>query len=127
MTAEQHVALEARHLALGRKGEDLAHRFLESRGLTVLARNWRCREGEVDIVATDGERLVVCEVKTRSGVGYGAPAESVTHVKAARIRRIAHQWLCTFKVGFSSIRFDVVSIVWPPGENPQLRHFPGAF
>ena len=62
---------------LGRRGEDLAARYLEQRGLVILSRNWRCRHGEIDLVATDSHRLVVCEVKTRSGTRYGEPAEAV--------------------------------------------------
>ncbi len=78
---------------LGRHGEDVAAQYLAERGMVVLSRNWRCREGELDLVATDRKRLVVCEVKTRSGLGFGGPAEAVTPAKAARIRRLAVTWL----------------------------------
>lgn len=118
---------EASHLALGRRGEDLAHRYLESEGLVVLARNWRCREGELDIVATDGNTLVICEVKTRSGIGYGIPAEAVTYAKIAKIRRITHQWMSEWRLRFPVIRFDVVSIVWPQDGEPELDHIQDAF
>jgi putative endonuclease len=67
---------------LGRRGEDLAASYLESHGLVVLSRNWRCREGELDLVLTDGEQVVVCEVKTRAGTGFGTPAEAVDDEKA---------------------------------------------
>ncbi len=77
--------------ALGRRGEDVAVDYLEKRGLVVLSRNWRCREGELDVVATDADKLVVLEVKTRSGTGFGAPAEAVTGRKAARIRRVTQR------------------------------------
>ncbi|MGH3450547.1 MAG: YraN family protein [Haloechinothrix sp.] len=127
MAAEKQTAHEASHLVLGRKGEDLAHRYLEGTGLVVLARNWRCRDGEVDIIATDGRILVVCEVKTRSGVGYGIPAESVSPAKVARIRRITSQWMSTVRLGRPPVRFDVVSIVWPQGGEPEIDHFPAAF
>ncbi len=80
---------------LGRRGEDLAARFLEQQGLVVLSRNWRCRHGEVDLVATDADKLVVCEVKTRSGTRFGEPAEAVTGRKAARIRRVTQAWLAS--------------------------------
>ena len=118
---------EARHLTLGRLGEDLAAKHLEGLGLVVLSRNWRCREGELDLVATDGRILIVCEVKTRSGDGFGIPAEAVTDEKAERIRRLATQWLRTFKVGWCPIRFDVVAILAPAGEQPSLTHLEGAF
>ena len=72
--------------ALGRFGEAVAADHLVASGLTVLARNWRCREGEVDIIALDGDVLVMCEVKTRRGVGFGTPIDAVTPAKAARLR-----------------------------------------
>jgi putative endonuclease len=118
---------EARNLTLGRWGEGLAAKHLESLGLIVLTRNWRCREGELDLVATDGHVLVVCEVKTRSGDKFGLPAEAVTEEKTERIRRLTTQWLRTFKVGWCPIRFDVVSILAPAGERPRLTHLQGAF
>lgn len=112
---------------LGRRGEDLAAEYLAGLGLVVLSRNWRCREGEVDLVATDGERLVVCEVKTRSGTGYGEPAEGVTPAKAARIRRIATAWLRTYRVGWCEIRFDVLAVLCPPDGPITVEHLRGAF
>jgi putative endonuclease len=108
-------------------GEDLAAKHLEGLGLVVLSRNWRCREGELDLVATDGTTLVVCEVKTRSGSRFGIPAEAVTDEKIGRIRRLANHWLRTFKVGWCPIRFDVVSILAPAGESPTVTHIAGAF
>ena len=78
---------------LGRRGEDVAAAWLERTGLLVLDRNWRCSEGELDIVATDpvgAERVVVfCEVKTRSGDGYGSPFDAVTQGKRRKLRRRA--------------------------------------
>ncbi|MBA3250945.1 MAG: YraN family protein, partial [Geodermatophilaceae bacterium] len=71
---------------LGRYGEQIAARHLQESGLTILDRNWRCSEGELDIVATDGAVLVVCEVKTRSTVAFGDPCEAVNWRKARRIR-----------------------------------------
>ena len=84
---------------LGRRGEDEAVRYLERRGLVVLSRNWRCRDGELDVVAVDTDRLVVCEVKTRSGTRFGEPAEAVTPRKAARIRRVTQAWLAAHHAG----------------------------
>ncbi len=112
---------------LGRTGEDLAVEHLTARGLVVLARNWRRREGELDVVATDGDRLVVCEVKTRSGTGYGLPVEAVTRTKAARIRRLAHQWLAESRARWCEVRFDVVSVLLVHGGEPQVEHYEGAF
>ena len=79
--------------ALGRFGEDVAARYLTAAGLVILERNWRCSAGELDIIAADGPTLVFCEVKTRSSTLFGSPAESVTPVKAGRIRHLALRWL----------------------------------
>jgi putative endonuclease len=120
-------AADRRGDELGKRGEDLAADYLAGTGLVVLSRNWRCREGEVDLIATDGERLVVCEVKTRSGTGYGEPSEAVTPVKAARIRRIAAQWLRAHRVGWCEIRFDVLAVLCPPDGPVTVEHLQGAF
>lgn len=112
---------------LGRRGEDLAVEYLTACGLVVLDRNWRRREGELDIVATDRSRLVVIEVKTRSGHGYGLPAEAVTPAKAARIRRLTQAWLAEHRVRWCEIRFDVVAVLAPPDREPTVEHYEGAF
>ena len=85
----------ARNHALGRYGEQVAAVHLESLGMTVVERNWSCRHGEIDIVARDGETLVVCEVKTRAGTGVGDPVEAVTREKAMRLRRLSAAYLRT--------------------------------
>lgn len=118
---------DAEHLTLGRRGEEVAARYLRERGITLLDRNWRCREGELDIIGTDGTTLMVYEVKTRSGLGYGLPAESITRDKIARIRRLTSQWLSVHHVRWCPIRFDVISVLWRPGEPPEVRHISGAF
>ena len=113
---------------LGAWGEALAAQHLESLGCEVLARNWRCREGELDLVALDGPDVVFVEVKTRSGVGFGEPSEAVGRVKARRIRGLALHWLADFRpAGSHDLRFDVVSIVRRPGCAPVLTHLRGAF
>ncbi|MBN6033379.1 YraN family protein [Amycolatopsis sp. 195334CR] len=112
---------------LGRRGEELAAAHLDKLGMTVLSRNWRCREGELDLVATDGRTLIVCEVKTRSGAAYGHPADSVDAEKSARIRRLTSRWLEHYRVRWCPLRFDVIAIHWPPTGAPQLTHIPGAF
>ncbi|HQJ35005.1 MAG TPA: YraN family protein, partial [Rhodoglobus sp.] len=78
--------------ALGRRGEEIAARYLASRGLAIVERNWRCPQGEIDLIARDGGELVFVEVKTRSSVAYGHPLESITPVKLARLRRLAAAW-----------------------------------
>lgn len=100
---------------LGRRGEDKAVEFLEARGWRVLERNWRCREGEIDIVAAepDGRTLVVVEVKSRSGVGYGAPLETITYAKACRLRRLAALYVRQSGLHPELIRVDAVGVLWP--------------
>jgi putative endonuclease len=120
-------AADRRSDELGRRGEDLAADYLARTGLVVLSRNWRCREGEVDLIATDGQRLVVCEVKTRSGTGYGEPSEGVTPAKAARIRRVTAAWLRAYRVGWCEIRFDVLAVLCPQQGPVTVEHLQGAF
>ena len=117
----------APHLVTGTKGEDLAAQYLEQQGLIVLSKNWRCREGELDLVATDRSSLIICEVKTRTSTNYGHPAEAVTHEKANRIRRLSRRWRTAHKVRWCPERFDIIAITWPPNEPPKLQHFKAAF
>jgi putative endonuclease len=106
--------------ALGRFGEDAAVAHLEAAGWQILDRNWRCAHGELDIVARDGATVVFVEVKTRSSVAFGVPADAVGHTKSGRIRRTAAQWL-TERRGehagqrFDDLRFDVVSVLRTDG------------
>ncbi|MFG3050814.1 YraN family protein [Kitasatospora sp. NPDC048239] len=78
---------------LGRYGERVAARRLAEDGLRILDRNWRCVEGELDIVALDGDTLAVCEVKTRSERGFQQPSEAIDRAKAARLQRLAERWM----------------------------------
>lgn len=112
---------------LGRYGEDIAVGHLEAAGMVVLARNWRCAEGELDIVARDGSTLVFCEVKTRSGLGYGTPLDAVVPAKARRIRRLAVAWLSQADRGCPDLRFDVISVLRPRGCQATVEHLRGAF
>jgi putative endonuclease len=112
--------------ALGKYGEDLAVEQLTAAGCEIVARNWRCREGEIDVLARDGSALVVCEVKTRAGVGFGTPLESVTPVKLARLRRLAVRWLVENKPHWvHDIRVDVIGVLYPPGGVPTVEHLRG--
>ncbi|GAA1280064.1 YraN family protein [Pseudonocardia aurantiaca] len=112
---------------LGRRGEDLAVRYLEQRGLLILSRNWRCRHGELDVVATDARRLVVCEVKTRTGTGFGEPAEAVDRRKSARIRRVTQVWLATHQVRWCEVRFDVLAVTVQADRPAAVKHYEAAF
>jgi putative endonuclease len=114
--------------ALGRYGEDLAAQHLVAAGLEVLDRNWRCREGELDVVAREPDGTVVfVEVKTRSSSAFGEPAEAVSLAKARRLRTLACLWLLAHPCGGVPLRFDVVSIVRQRGAAPQVRHLRAAF
>ncbi len=115
---------------LGRRGEDLACEHLKNVGLRVLDRNWRCAEGELDIVATDaaGTTVVFCEVKTRSGVGFGSPFEAVTQGKRRKLRRLGALWLSANRVRvYPTVRFDVIGVLWPPGAPARVEHRTQAF
>jgi putative endonuclease len=114
--------------AVGRFGEDLAEAELRSAGLTVLERNWRCPAGEIDIVATEGPAVVFVEVKTRSTIAYGDPAEALSPAKVARIRRLAVHWLAEHpELRRREVRFDVVSVVRLTDTGPSVRHLRAAF
>ena len=102
---------------LGRLGEQRAAEYLERAGLRLLDRNWRCGEGELDIVAADGATLVVCEVKTRSDGRYGGPVEAVGPRKYRRLRRLAVRWLIAHEVFYAEIRIDIIGVLRTgPGE-----------
>ncbi|HEV7193581.1 MAG TPA: YraN family protein [Jatrophihabitantaceae bacterium] len=118
--------------SVGRFGEQLAGEHLAAAGLTIIDRNWRCRDGEIDLVLLEGDVLVFVEVKTRSSTAFGDPAEAVTPLKAARVRRLAIRWLAAQRAGasplrWSEIRFDVVSVLRHGPDGPTIRHLRGAF
>src|SRR5699024_12648478 len=98
-----------RNTALGAYGERVATGYLESQGMTNLDRNWRCRYGELDIIAREGVASVVCEVKTRSGTSHGTPIEAVSSQKAHRLRRLSDWWLQAHHVQPGALRIDVLS------------------
>ena len=110
---------------LGRYGEDLAVRYLRESGMEVLERNWRCEHGEVDVVARDGDCLVICEVKTRRSSGFGEPVEAVTFAKAMRLRRLAGAYLARHDAATAQVRIDVVGVMCRPGVVPVVRHVVG--
>jgi putative endonuclease len=119
----------SRTLALGQWGEDLAAQHLTSLGMQVLARNWRCDVGELDLVVRDVDGTVVfVEVKTRAGTGFGEPAEAVGRVKARKLRELACRWLLEHRPpGSAELRFDVVGIVRRRDKPPEVTHLRAAF
>lgn len=114
-------------LALGRRGEDLAHRYLRQRGYTVVARNYRVSTGEAeaDIIAWQGESLVFVEVKTRMSDEYGAPERAVGSEKAGHLRRVARDYARKADIPLERVRFDLVTIVF--GKPPDIQLLPNAF
>jgi putative endonuclease len=111
--------------ALGRYGEDLVAARLSEAGMVVLARNWRCRTGEIDIVARDGDVLVVCEVKTRRGLGFGSPLDAVTTLKANRLTRLALEYRRSQALPPCPLRIDVVGVLVGPDGRVSVEHVRG--
>ena len=110
---------------LGRTGEQVAVEYLERAGLRILDRNWRSTIGELDIVAAERRVLVVCEVKTRSGAGFGTPLEAITRHKQARLRRLAAQWLVAHGVLFDEVRIDAIGVLRDSSGEFQIEHVRG--
>ena len=103
--------MTAARRALGIAGEDAAAAWYEANGYEVVARNWSCREGELDLIVRRNRTIVFCEVKCRASDVFGSPAEAVNHMKRQRLRVLAAKWLEDFPVRVREIRFDVVSVV----------------
>ena len=113
--------------ALGRRGEAIAARHLERSGFTILERNWRCTQGEIDLVAQDGDEVVFVEVKTRSSVDYGHPLEAITPVKLARLRRLAGAWCAEHPGVAARIRIDAVGVIAPRRGDVVVEHLARVF
>jgi putative endonuclease len=96
--------------AVGQAGEDAVAEWYAAAGYEVLDRNWRVREGELDLVVRDARSIVFCEVKTRRGDRFGLPVEAVTAQKRKRLRMLAGRWLAVHDSGPGSLRFDVASV-----------------
>jgi putative endonuclease len=110
----------ARTSRLGRNGEAAVAEWYEARGFEVLARNWRCRTGELDLVLSGdhGALVVFCEVKTRLGTAYGSPFEAVTSAKQRRLRQLAGRWMAEAKpraLAPERLRVDVAAVQVAPG------------
>lgn len=121
-----------RRRSLGQIGEKLAVKHIRRRGGKILARNYRCPVGEVDIIALDpsgrsGETIVFVEVKTRTGEQYVCPESAVDRRKRRQLVRVAKYYLSHHRAEGYSVRFDVVAVVAGPGGKRQVRHIPDAF
>lgn len=112
---------------LGAAGEDLAADYLRRQTWDILDRNWRCRLGEIDIVARDGHAIIAVEVKTRRGNAAGHPAESVTPRKLARVRRLLAMWLDAHDEHADDLRVDVIAITQHHDGSTGLEHLVGVW
>lgn len=110
---------------LGALGEQLAAEHLQRLNYSVLQRNWRCRYGELDIIAVDGATLVFVEVKARTGDGFGGVEYAVTPEKLRRIRRLAGVWLSEQGAAWPQIRIDVIGVRIGRRRSPELTHLQG--
>lgn len=112
---------------LGRLGEDVAARYLVSRGYEIIARNWTCQAGEADIIARDDDILVFAEVKTRSSTEKGFPGEAVDSKKRGKYLKIAELFASRYDVQDLQVRFDVMSLVVTDNAHATIRHYINAF
>lgn len=124
-TAPRAVASSSAKRALGARGEAIAAKRLELDGYVILDRNWRCRDGELDLVVRDGKRIIAVEVKTRSGLGYGHPLAAITPAKLRRLRKLLHAWVHAHDVKPSGLRVDAIGITLRGGERPSVEHVMG--
>jgi putative endonuclease len=125
LAVREPVVSRAR-VALGEIGENLACDELQRRGYEILARRYRRRGGEIDIIAIDGPTLVFIEVKTRSGTDFGSGAEAITRTKRRRIMTVAMEFVARERFTDRSCRFDVVSIELA-AEGPIVQVYRNAF
>ena len=121
-----------RHTDLGARGEALAASYLEDKGYHVIERNYRFERAEVDLICYDPTAvptgdLVFVEVKTRSGLGYGAPEEAVTDSKKKQLVKVSEAYLYQNNMERSSSRFDVIAIVLRQGDEPEIEHIQHVF
>jgi putative endonuclease len=124
--------VDAARAALGARGEAAAEAWYLRASYEILDRNWRCAEGELDVVARSagGDVLVFCEVKTRSSGSFGSPFEAVTAAKQRRLRMLAARWLRTERRGgerYGQVRFDVAAVTVGPGGTLEVEVLQEAF
>ena len=110
---------------LGTLGEGFAAAHLDRMGMVIVARNWSCREGELDIVAMEGADLVVVEVKTRSSRAMGGPLEQIPPVKVRRLRRLAALWMAESKLIVREVRVDAIGVTLDRRGRPAIEHLAG--
>ncbi len=115
------------NLDLGRRGEDAALEAYRAAGFSLVARNWRCPAGELDLVLRRGGLLVFCEVKARRGDRFGGGHEAVTWRKQRKLRQLAELFLAGVRPPPAAVRFDVASVQAAPGFRPTVHIFEEAF
>lgn len=112
---------------LGKKGEKQAARYLKKKGYKVVTANYRCKYGEIDLIARDADILIFVEVKTRTSSDFGVPAAAVDYRKQQQISKVAHHYLITHHNDDVDARFDVISILSPRGQKTEIEHISDAF
>lgn len=112
---------------VGALGEQVAVEYLIGQGWAILSRNWRCRYGELDVIATDpaARTVIFVEVKTRTGDGYGGLAYAVPEVKLRRLRRLAGVWLARQEAHWPQVRLDVIGVRLGRSATPEISHLRG--
>jgi putative endonuclease len=113
-------------MTLGRQGEEIAANYLQKQGYEILARNYRCRYGELDIICKKNGVIVFVEVKTRRSDYFGSPEEAITKTKIEHIKKVALIYLAENKAPYRETRFDVVTIMMK-AESPDINHIEAAF
>jgi len=120
-----------RRKALGKKGEDLGAAWLSSKGMRILARNYRCRLGEIDLVGQIGDTIVIVEIRSRSSSQWGTPAESVRYKKRQKLKKLAAEYMCQHGKSNCNCRIDVLGLLFgehdTAGASPQIEWYPNAF
>jgi putative endonuclease len=111
----------------GQRGEQIAVAYLQKRGYRIQQQNYRCRRGEIDIIAWDGSTLVFVEVKTKGQTAFGAPQAMVNARKQKTITRVAMTYIQQHQLYNTALRFDVVAITLSPAGTPDVTHVPAAF
>lgn len=113
--------------SFGKRGEDLAQKFLEEKGYKIIKRNFTFGKGEIDIIAKDGDCLVFVEVKTRANYELGEPEYAITQRKQKQLKKIAEAYFYVNGLTEQNCRFDVITIVGDPNKNPIINHIQNAF
>lgn len=114
-------------VSLGDRGEAAACGFLKEKGYEILERNYRCKLGEIDVIARRGGRLAFIEIKTRTSDRFGTPQEAVDLRKQEKIFKISQWYLKDKKLEKTPVAFDVIAVLWKEGRAPEMRLITDAF